>query len=74
VFQPFYRALDVQADGSGLGLAIVKEIASQHGTAVTISNARARANSHAAGRGPGALFTVRFASAGLAPSAAAPGA
>lgn len=60
VFRPFYRALDTQADGSGLGLAIVKEIATQHGTAVTVSDARARSTSAGAGQGPGALFTLRF--------------
>jgi two-component system sensor histidine kinase TctE len=56
VFRAFYRALDTNADGSGLGLAIVKEIANQHGTLITVSDAHARAGA----AGPGALFTLRF--------------
>jgi two-component system, OmpR family, sensor histidine kinase TctE len=67
VLRPFYRALDTQVEGSGLGLAIVKEIASQHGSTVTITDARTR-SSAAAQQGPGALFTLRF------PLAAAPAA
>src|SRR5499427_6593172 len=64
VFQPFYRAIDAQADGSGLGLAIVKEIASRHDTTVTVADARPRAAAALAGQGPGALFTLRFPLAG----------
>jgi two-component system sensor histidine kinase TctE len=59
VFRAFYRALGTQADGSGLGLAIVKEIASHHGTAVTVSDANARSGELGT-RGPGARFTLRF--------------
>jgi two-component system sensor histidine kinase TctE len=59
VFRAFYRALGTHADGSGLGLAIVKEIANQHDTTVTLSDAHARAGD-AAAQGPGALFTLRF--------------
>jgi two-component system sensor histidine kinase TctE len=66
VLRPFYRALDTQVEGSGLGLAIVKEIASQHGSTVTIGDARAR-SAPAQGHGPGALFTLRFALAPTAP-------
>jgi two-component system sensor histidine kinase TctE len=68
VFQPFYRAMDAQADGSGLGLAIVREIATQHNTTVTVDDARARASATQAGQGPGALFTLRFPRAGAAPA------
>jgi two-component system sensor histidine kinase TctE len=68
VLRPFYRALDTQVEGSGLGLAIVKEIASQHGSTVTITDARTRPNP-AQGHGPGALFTLRFALAPVAPPA-----
>jgi len=68
VFRPFYRAIDVQADGSGLGLAIVKEIATQHGTTVTIGDARTRPAATSAGQGPGALFTLRFPLAGAPPA------
>jgi two-component system sensor histidine kinase TctE len=59
VFRAFYRALGTQTDGSGLGLAIVKEIASHHGTAVTVSDANARGGELGT-RGPGARFTLRF--------------
>jgi two-component system sensor histidine kinase TctE len=59
VFRAFYRALGTHADGSGLGLAIVKEIANQHDTTVTVSDAHARAGD-APAQGPGALFTLRF--------------
>jgi signal transduction histidine kinase len=68
VFQPFYRAIDAQADGSGLGLAIVKEIARVHDTSVTLGDARARATATLAGHGPGALFTLRFPLATTAPA------
>jgi two-component system sensor histidine kinase TctE len=68
VFQPFYRAIDTQADGSGLGLAIVKEIASRHDTTVTVADARPRAAAALAGQGPGALFTLRFPLAGATPA------
>jgi two-component system sensor histidine kinase TctE len=60
VFRAFYRAIDTQSDGSGLGLAIVKEIASRHDTTVTVVDARPHATAAPAGRGPGALFTLRF--------------
>ncbi|HEX6720786.1 MAG TPA: sensor histidine kinase N-terminal domain-containing protein [Burkholderiaceae bacterium] len=59
VFRAFYRALDTHADGSGLGLAIVKEIAHQHGTVVTLTDAHTRPG-EALTHGPGALFTLRF--------------
>jgi len=60
VFRAFYRVLDsTHTDGSGLGLAIVKEIATQHGTTVTVTDAHAR-SAEAAAQGPGALFTLRF--------------
>jgi two-component system sensor histidine kinase TctE len=66
VFRAFYRSLDADADGSGLGLAIVKEIATQHGAAVTLTDARTRPPGGNAG--PGALFTLRFPlTAGAAP-------
>ena len=64
VFRPFYRALGTQVDGSGLGLSIVREIAQLHGAEITVSDTRpGRA---APGRGPGALFTVRFPVRGAA--------
>jgi two-component system sensor histidine kinase TctE len=54
VFQPFYRALGVEADGSGLGLSIVQKIAQLHQASVTVEDTRA-------GHTPaGARFTVRF--------------
>jgi two-component system sensor histidine kinase TctE len=59
VFRAFYRALDNNADGSGLGLAIVKEIAQQHGTTVTVTDAHARSGLVGA-QSAGALFTLRF--------------
>jgi two-component system sensor histidine kinase TctE len=59
VFRPFYRALGTQVDGSGLGLSIVREIAQQHGAEITITDAHPGQRA-GAGRGPGALFTVRF--------------
>ena len=59
VFQPFYRALETQADGSGLGLAIAREIAHRHGAEITLADAHPR--SGLGGATPGALFTVRFA-------------
>jgi len=65
VFRPFYRTIDTEADGSGLGLAIVKEIATRHDTTVTVGEARTR--TAAAGQGPGALFTLRFARTAAAP-------
>ena len=54
VFEPFYRALGVEADGSGLGLSIVQEIARQHGATVRVDDTRP---GHTP---PGARFTVRF--------------
>jgi two-component system, OmpR family, sensor histidine kinase TctE len=54
VFQPFYRALDVEADGSGLGLPIAQEIARQHQASITVEDTRP---GHTP---PGAQFTVRF--------------
>ena len=68
VLRPFYRALDTQVEGSGLGLAIVKEIATQHGSTVTITDARTR-SSAGPGQGPGALFTLRFPLAPAPPAA-----
>jgi two-component system sensor histidine kinase TctE len=59
VFQPFYRALGTNVDGSGLGLAIVREIAERHGAELRVGPAHAAVNPQ--GRGPGALFTIRFA-------------
>jgi two-component system sensor histidine kinase TctE len=59
VFHAFYRVLGTHADGSGLGLAIVKEIATRHGTAVTVTDAHER-NGDSPAQGPGALFTLRF--------------
>ena len=57
VLRPFYRALGTDVDGSGLGLSIVDQIARQHGAEVGISDAHPRP---APGRGPGAMFTIRF--------------
>ena len=54
VFEPFYRALGVEADGSGLGLSIVKEIARQHQASVSVADTREGQLP------PGARFTVRF--------------
>ena len=54
VFEPFYRALGVEADGSGLGLSIVKEIARQHQASVSVTD------THVGQLHPGARFTVRF--------------
>jgi len=59
VFRAFYRALGTHTDGSGLGLAIVKEIANQHNTTVTVTDANVRVG-EALAQGPGALFTLRF--------------
>ncbi|MES2973099.1 MAG: sensor histidine kinase N-terminal domain-containing protein [Pseudomonadota bacterium] len=56
VFQPFYRALGMEADGSGLGLPIVLEIARQHDATVTLEEA------HPGKMPPGASFSVRFTS------------
>jgi len=56
VFQPFYRALGMEADGSGLGLPIVLEIARQHDATVTLEDA------HPGKAPPGASFSVRFTS------------
>jgi len=76
VFQPFYRSLGTQVDGSGLGLAIVREIAQQHGAEITLEDVNPRlravgdeaAATPAAGPGPGARFSLRFAA--VAPDAA----
>ncbi len=54
VFEPFYRALGVEADGSGLGLSIVKEIARQHQASVSVADTREGQVP------PGARFTIRF--------------
>ena len=54
VFQPFYRALDVDADGSGLGLPIAQEIAHQHHATISVEDTRPGQNP------PGARFAVRF--------------
>ena len=67
VFLPFYRSLGTEVDGSGLGLAIVREIAARHGVEVLLESAHPRARTAAAGAGPGALFTLRFAA--IPPSA-----
>jgi two-component system sensor histidine kinase TctE len=77
VFRPFYRALGTDVEGSGLGLAIVQEIASQHGAEITLEDANLR---HRPGLteqagvafGPGARFTVRFATAGSPAASVAP--
>ncbi len=69
VFQPFYRALGTPVDGSGLGLAIVAEIAHQHGTAVTLDDARSPGQV-APGEGPGARFTLRLPQAPMPASEA----
>jgi len=54
VFQPFYRALGVEADGSGLGLPIAQEIAHQHRATISVEDTRP-------GQTPtGARFNVRF--------------
>jgi two-component system sensor histidine kinase TctE len=60
VFEPFYRALGTAVDGSGLGLAIVAEIARQHGSEVSLDDAR-EPGQIGPGTGPGALFTLRLA-------------
>jgi len=67
VFLPFYRSLGTDVDGSGLGLAIVREIAARHGVEVLLESAHPRVRTAAAGAGPGALFTLRFAA--MAPAA-----
>jgi two-component system sensor histidine kinase TctE len=54
VFQPFYRALGVEADGSGLGLPIAQEIARQHQATISVEETRPGQVP------PGARFTVRF--------------
>ena len=54
VFQPFYRALGVEADGSGLGLPIAKEIALQHHADIGVEETRPGQVP------PGARFNVRF--------------
>lgn len=74
VFQPFYRVLGTDVDGSGLGLAIVKEIADQHGAEITLDEANLRlrpglAEHAGAAFGPGARFTVRFATTAAADEA-----
>ena len=63
VFQPFYRALGTNVDGSGLGLAIVQEIVQRHAASISIEDARPRGSLLPPGQGPGALITVRFATA-----------
>ncbi|MEY4749471.1 MAG: hypothetical protein RIQ60_1685 [Pseudomonadota bacterium] len=60
VFEPFYRALGTAVDGSGLGLAIVAEIARQHGSEVSLDDAR-QPGEIPPGEGPGARFTLRLA-------------
>jgi two-component system sensor histidine kinase TctE len=69
VFEPFYRALGTAVDGSGLGLAIVAEIARQHGSEVSLEDAR-EPGQIPPGSGPGALFTLRLARIQQAQSAA----
>ncbi|MDD5478932.1 sensor histidine kinase [Rhodoferax sp.] len=54
IFQPFYRALDTEADGSGLGLPIVLEIAQQHQATISLEETRP---GHTP---PGARFVLRF--------------
>lgn len=56
VFQPFYRPLGMAVEGSGLGLAIVAEIARQHGTPITLEDARGREG----GQSPGLRVSLRF--------------
>jgi len=77
VFRPFYRALGTDVEGSGLGLAIVREIATQHGAEVTLEDANLRhrpglTEQAGAAFGPGARFTVRFATTGSPAGGAAP--
>jgi two-component system sensor histidine kinase TctE len=67
VFQPFYRALGVEADGSGLGLSIVQEIARQHHASVSVED------THAGPAPGGARFEVRFRRQPLRPVVPAPG-
>ncbi len=54
IFQPFYRALGLEADGTGLGLPIVMEIAHQHNATVSLEDTQP------ARLPPGARFSVRF--------------
>jgi len=54
VFEPFYRALDVEADGSGLGLSIVQQIVRQHHASISVEDTRPGQQP------PGTRFTVRF--------------
>ncbi|EYC49909.1 histidine kinase [Hylemonella gracilis str. Niagara R] len=54
IFQPFYRALGMQADGSGLGLSIAQEIARQHQARIEVDDLRPGQQP------PGSRFTVRF--------------
>jgi two-component system sensor histidine kinase TctE len=56
IFQPFYRALDTEADGSGLGLSIVAEIARQHNASVNLENIQIGSQIK------GVRFNVRFTS------------
>ena len=65
VFQPFYRALGVEADGSGLGLPIAQEIAHQHHATIQVEDMRPGQQP------PGTRFTVRFNLAASAPIEAA---
>jgi two-component system sensor histidine kinase TctE len=62
VFQPFYRALGVEADGSGLGLPIAQEIAHQHHAMISVADAWPGQTP------PGACFTVRFDVSRLVPT------
>jgi len=58
IFDRFYRSLHARAmPGSGLGLAIAKQVADSHGATVTATTAP----------GGGALFTLRFPTAGREP-------
>jgi two-component system sensor histidine kinase TctE len=54
IFQPFYRALGMQADGSGLGLSIAQEIARQHQARIEVEHL------YPGQHPPGSRFTVRF--------------
>jgi two-component system sensor histidine kinase TctE len=54
VFEPFYRALDTEADGSGLGLAILQEIADKHHAKIRLDD------THPGHTPPGARFSIFF--------------
>lgn len=64
VFERFYRVPGEPTPGSGLGLAIVKEIATLHGAAVELADARPPGSPR-----PGLRVTVTFPPAGAPPGA-----